>query len=92
MRDFPVFNRNDDPATRDTHREQSEHELTTRDTHREQSEHELADVEGVSPVVVGDVTVVFPNRQQPPDERLKAATLLISSLFLHCKDLFNSPE
>ena len=43
-------------------------------SHRHDGEHDLADVEGVTPVVVGHVPVITPYRQQPPAQRLKHVT------------------
>lgn len=38
--------------------------------YRQHGKHALADVEGVSPVVVQNHSVVFPDSQQPPAQRL----------------------
>ena len=34
-------------------------------------EHELEDIEGVSPIVVGNVSVILSHRQQPADKCLR---------------------
>lgn len=44
----------------------------TEDQYRQHREHALADIEGVSPVVVEDHSVVFSDSQQPPAQRLGA--------------------
>lgn len=43
---------------------------TTSPTNLQHGKHALANVEGVTPVVVGDVAIILSNGQQPTNQRL----------------------
>ena len=55
----------------ETEREGEEKGWLWRRTHKEHSEHGLTDVEGMTPVVVGNRTVVLLHCAQPPADHLK---------------------
>ena len=43
---------------------------TSTQTHREHSKHGLSNVEGMSPIMIGDRSVVLPHSQNPPVQHL----------------------